>query len=383
MEGDLADEEFAEGEQMHIGARLSEMRLEQRLSIDQPWLTPLHDLKVELNFHYRKIRETWGRTEIITIALGFAALFTGSTDLASGEFSGGGDIWKVGIDGLNAITWQAFAMMIMSVVFWVIFLFRILGEYPLMREKTLYLFIGLGAVQIGIIVSHADNPKFPLGSSFFDFVGLIMGASILGFLSFNTWQAVAQTRDVHVENQHGHPDPRKMEAAMRDHSLVAWCAVLVFWCLTVIIFSWFGAHSVAFRDSTNMWLYRVFYVISGTISVFALIHVLWYPQLMLGSAGQEIESHRSREVSRKLRGEDSVEKGQRGTCPTCGGATPVKRNFVTGMIEVVCLTDDCDGVGAPDENCESCSTKFPKRISCDGCGTSAPISDHFPDDEAW
>ena len=34
-----------------------------------------------------------------------------------------------------------------------------------------------------------------------------------------------------------------------------------------------------------------------------MIHLLWYPQMMLGDAGQRIQSDRAREVTRDLRGE--------------------------------------------------------------------------------
>ncbi|MDP6099292.1 MAG: hypothetical protein QF566_03850 [Candidatus Thalassarchaeaceae archaeon] len=367
---------------MHTGLRLSQMRLEQRLSVSQPWLEPLHDLKVELSFHYQKIAETWGRVDIITLALGCLAFLSGSSDLSSGELSGGGDVWRVGLDGLNAVEWQAFAMMIVSFALWVVFLFRILGKYPLMREKTLYLFIGWVSVQVGFIISHAGTPEFPFNARLVDFASPLIGTTILVFLTYNTWQAVVQTRDLHVETQHNHPDPRKMVEAQRDHSLVAWGVVLVIWTLTIILSGWFGSHSVAFRDSSNMWIFRVMYFITGTVSVLALLHLLWYPQMMLGATGQEIESHRSREVSRKMRGEDSEELGQRGKCPSCGADSPVTR-LPTGLLEVICMTEECDGVGAPGERCADCSTLFPNRITCVGCETSAPLSDHLSDDEAW
>lgn len=382
MEDDVSISESLQGEQMHTGLRLSKMRMEQRLSVSQPWLSPLHDLKVELTFHYKKLRETCGRKDVVTLVLGALAFLTGSSDLSSGELSGGGDIWRVGLDGLNAIEWQAFAMMIISFALWVVFLFRTLGEYPLMREKTLYLFLGWIAVQGGLIVSHAKAPNFPFDSSMIDFAGLSFGVIILSFLSYNTWQAVVQTRDLHVETQHAHPDPRVMAEAHRDHSLVAWGFVLVIWSLTTIIGGWFGAHSVAFRDSSNMWPYRTLYFIIGTISIASLLHLLWYPQMMLGATGQEIESNRSREVSRKMRGDDFEELGQRGICPSCGADSPVTR-LPTGMLEVICTTVDCIGVGAPGERCDECSSLFPNRITCDNCGTSSPLGDHLPDDEAW
>ena len=382
MEEEEPESEQATGEQMHTGMRLSNMRLDQHLSVSQPWLVPLHDLKVELSFHYRKVRETWSRKSLISLIIGSLAFLAGSSDLSSGEFSGGGNIWAVGVDGIADIEWQAFAMMITSFILWALFIMRILSEYPLMREKTIYLFVGWVSVQAGLVISIAGAPNFPFGASMFNFVGLVIGIVVLGFLSFNTWQAVMQTRDLHVVTQHSHPDPRKMQDAIRDHSLQAWVLILIVWGLLVVINGWFGAHSVAFRDSSGMGIYRVLYFISGILCVWSLIHLLWYPQMMLGATGQEIESDRAREVSRKLRGEGEKVEGQHGECPSCGSNTPVTR-LSTGVIEVACATDECHGVGAPGERCDDCSLVFPNRITCEGCGSSAPISNHLPDQEAW
>lgn len=370
------------GEAMHMGQRLSAMRLEQRLSAQHAWLEPLHNLKVELSFHYRKVRERWGKGATITLIVGCLAFLSGSTDLGSGELSGGGNVWLVGGEGLTAIEWQAFAMMVTSLSLWVLFISRIVVQYPLMREKIFYLLLGVVAAQLGLIVSHGNSPNFPFTTDIYDFAGLLGGGIILGFLSFNTWQAVVQTRDLHVETQHGHPDPRRMEAARRDHSLDVWGLVVIGWVLLVLFNAWAGAHSVAFRDAPGSLPFVILYVISGWLAVWTLLHILWYPQMMLGSSETEIESHRAREVSAKMRGEKVAESGQRGECPACGARTPITR-LATGLLEVACATDECDGRGVPGERCSSCSSPLPSRITCEGCGTSAPLSDHLPDQEAW
>lgn len=380
--GDDGESMAASGEAMHTGYRLSTMRIEQRLSINQPWLEPLHDLKVEFSFHYRKVRERWGIGATITLVVGCLAFLTGASDLGSGELSGGGNVWLVGVDGLQAIEWQAFAMMVTSISLWFLFISRIITQYPIMREKAFYLILGMFAANIGLIVTHAGAPKFPLGADLSSLFGLLGGGLILGFLCFNTWQAVVQTRDLHVETQHGHPDPRRVEAAKRDHSLQAWVLVLIGWALLVLLNSWAAAHSVASRDSSAMFPSVLLYVVSGWLVIWTLLHILWYPQMMLGSSETEIESHRAREVSAKLRGEELSAGGQKGECPVCGGRTAVTR-LPTGLLEVACVGDDCHGSGVPGERCTDCSSPLPLRITCEGCGTSAPLSDHLPDLEAW
>ena len=371
-----------EGEAMHIGLRLSKLKIEQRMSIKQPWLEPLHNLKVEFSFHYRKVRETWSPRLLITLVIGCLAFLTSSSDLGSGELSSGGDIWRVGLEGLNNVQWQAFAMMVTSLALWVLFIIRILTEFPLMREKSLYLLIGLVILEAGVLVSHSSAPSFPLRAQPRDFFGLFAGLGVLGFLAFNTWQAVVQTRDLHVETQHNHPDPRIMADSRRDHSLEAWAAILVGWVLIALLNSWFGAHSIAFRGENNNWIYRPLYFFTGSLLVWVLLHLLWYPQMMLGATGTEIESDRAREVSRKMRGEDELQSGQRGECPSCGEPTSVTR-LATGVLAVLCVEENCLGVGTPGERCSICSSVFPSRVTCGDCGTSAPVGDHLPDQEAW
>jgi hypothetical protein len=371
-----------EGEQMHTGLRLSELRLAQRLSLQQTWLLPLHELKVELLFHYKKVRETWGRGHIVTLLVGSLAFLFGTWDLNSGELSGGGDIWQVGLSGMNAVVWQAFAMLMVSYGLWVIFVYRLMADFPLMRGQTFYLLIAWVAVQFGMINSHANSPRFPIGATWQNSVWFGVSIAILSFLSFNTWQAVLQTRDLHVESKHSHPDPRQMIQAMRDHSLIAWSTVLISWGLLVLVNGWSGAHAIALRDPSDLWPLRVLYFVTGVASIFTLLHLLWFPQMMLGAAGEVIESDRAREVSRGLRGEDSVVTRQRGSCPACGEVTAVSR-LATGELEVTCGDDSCDGIGSPGARCPACSKVLPTRVSCESCGTSAPVIDHLADEDAW
>jgi len=113
-----------------------------------------------------------------------------------------------------------------------------------------------------------------------------------------------------------------------------------------------------------------------------MMHLLWYPQMMLGDAGQRIQSDRAREVTRDLRGDVVEESRQPGKCPACGAATPISRQ-ADGELEVSCAGEQCHGAGRPGERCPECAAVLPTRISCENCGTSAPVVDHLPDDDAW
>ena len=382
--GSLMDESAHEGEAMHTGMRLSEIRLQQRLSLQQPLLLPLHLLKAELLFHYQKLRETWGREHLITLGFGLFAFLLGSWDLGIGEQRSGGDIWTVGVNGLNSVSTAAFALLLLSYASWVWYLFRLQRQFPVVRGFALWMFIGWVAMQFGTMRAHAMSPRFPFDSDFQGMVWFAACAVVLLFIGYIFGQAVIQTRDVHVQTQHAHPDPRRMETAMRDHSLVAWTAVLVAWGVFIALSSWFGAHYLALRAPMPVGhgLFKVGYYLFGAISLVTMMHLLWYPQMMLGDAGQRIQSDRAREVTRDLRGEVGGDARQPGKCPACGAATPISR-LADGELEVSCAGEQCHGAGKPSERCPECAAVLPTRISCENCGTSAPVVDHLPDDDAW
>ena len=64
---------------------------------------------------------------------------------------------------------------------------------------------------------------------------------------FVVHRAVSETRDIHVEEKHAHPDPRLVERAWKDHRLEAWSASLVIWIMMINIMSWSGSHAISQR----------------------------------------------------------------------------------------------------------------------------------------
>ena len=115
-----------------------------------------------------------------------------------------------------------------------------------------------------------------------------------------------------------------------------------------------------------------------------MLHVLWYPQLMLGSGGMRIESSISRQIGGMQSPGTEVEQKSAiaGKCPDCGEVTAVNK-LPSGEIEASCAIAGCNGVGTPGEKCSVCATRISSRMICTACNTSAPIDSHFSDDEAW
>jgi hypothetical protein len=201
-------------------------------------------------------------------------------------------------------------------------------------------------------------------------------------------RAVTETRDVHVEERHWHPDPRQVDLAKRDHSLIAWSFALFAYCFVAVIHAWSGAYYVSVRqpgEQTGWILLKLLYMISGFLLVWLMMHVLWYPQIMLGSAEIRIESDRSRQVgSLRTNTEEkkSPQPSRSGKCPDCGEITAVLMR-ANGEIEAACAIEGCSGNAAPGEKCSVCGTRISSRVICNACNTSAPVGAHFADDEAW
>ena len=149
----------------------------------------------------------------------------------------------------------------------------------------------------------------------------------------------------------------------------------------VNLMSWSGSHAISQRppmdDYSNL-LVGMF-VITGFLAAAFLMHVLWYPQFMLGGAEDRIQSVRAREVAGEA--PEMVVKAEQGKCPICGGSTPAVRHE-SGRVEVPCSAD-CPGLGKPGTSCPECDTVLPIRIECPSCSSNTTIVSHFSRPEAW
>ena len=392
-EGEVEESEVGDGLVFHEGSRLTDLKIKQNLSIDYPRLEPLHHLKIELMFHFYKIRTTWTMSHWITLAIGFAAVVVSGWDFGINELSNSKGFYSIGIDptdensGISNILPGAMVTTLITLALWMILLIRLWTIFPLMRSQAVSLYIALGAAELSQYWAHGFDANFPFGGDSFAYAVTLVGGILIVFVCFILQRAVTETRDVHVEERHWHPDPRQREIAMRDHSLIAWSAALISYCVLVVIHAWSGAHYVAVRQPTETdwwWILKTIYVVSGLLIVWLMLHVLWYPQLMLGSGGMRIESSISRQIGGMQSPGTEVEQKSAiaGKCPDCGEVTAVNK-LPSGEIEASCAIAGCNGVGTPGEKCSVCATRISSRMICTACNTSAPIDSHFSDDEAW
>ena len=328
------------------------------------------------------IRRQWGIGELACLGLAFAGMVLGAWDLGIGELAGGGDYNRVGLSGFQNLSDLSLMLALLSIIAWAGVFVTMWTRYPIMRENLVYLWLAMMAVQLGAISSHSESPDFPAGSTGMDWAMVGISNLVLFFLSIVVvHRAVIETRDIHVEERHSHPDPRVVQKAWRDHSLRAWSLSLGMWMILVNLMSWSGSHVISQRppivDYSNL-MVGVF-VITGFLAAAFLMHVLWYPQFMLGGAEDRIQSVRAREVAGEA--PEPTVKAEQGKCPICSGSTPAVRHE-SGRIEVPCSAE-CSGLGKPGTPCPECDAVLPIRIECPSCSSNTTIVSHFSRPEAW
>ncbi len=367
--------------------RLSDVKNFTKISNVHPRLESVDKVISEFPYIFKLIRQNWTSTHLMAVGLAILGSIAGAWDLGVGELSSGGDYNTMGINPFNPdsgilqanaaaifLTFLSAALWIASIgVNWMI--------YPLMRSHALYLIAGIISVQIGMIAVHSTTPSFPFGAGLSSTFGLVVGESVLAFiLSVIIYRSVTETRDLHVEVHHPHPDPREQDRADRDHSLGAWTLMLFLFAIMVNISAWAGSHHVSPRppfESSRMFTYLL-YLLSTWIFILIFNLILWYPQLMLGNSTTTIESERSRQAGIEVGNSEN----SNGLCPHCGEESKTQITD-EGIIVGPCPKDGCGDVNPIGQDCSKCGVVISSAIICHKCGQESSASDLFPVEEAW
>ena len=262
--------------------RLSDYSIGNRFSKINQNLGPIDILFAEIKYNFLLVRKFWGVKEGVMIGLFVAGFFLGTWDFGIGEISGGGDYNRWGIlggedSGFLHMKDLALILSLLSVICWAGFVVMLWNSYPIMRENMVYLLIGMGFIQFGNIKSHADNPSFPWESGIGGWIWVLVSNLVMLFLSiFVVRRAVVETRDIHVQRKHSHPDPRVIERAWKDHSLVAWSLGIAIWIIVLNISFWSSAHSVAPSPGDLDFSYPLsfLYMFSGILATFLLLWIV-------------------------------------------------------------------------------------------------------------
>jgi hypothetical protein len=355
--------------------RLVDIKLNKHLTDLHPSLARIDLLRQEWKFQYRLLWLEWNMTHWMAFITGAFAFIIGAV---SGEVLSGGDAKVVGMEGMSSISGFDYFQILLSIVLWIWFIVQCSLIFPIMRGHLLNMIIVWVSLMAAQMLFHVSAPDFPLEIETGDMLGGIILVAIAVFFTYFFWKAVTETRDLHVQGHHVHSDVRLMEVAMREHSLQGWTVLLGGWIVLMIINSWSGAHFIADRyaDRTGS---LIVHLITGVLSVGGLMHILWFPQRMLGTEAtvQTRAAFRS-----DTSNEEEKDIALQGSCSSCGSDVDVKRSE-SGEITISCPQEDCQGKGISGDKCSECEKRLPSRIACPSCGLNAPVIDFLPDSEAW
>ena len=356
--------------------RLGDIVLERKFGDLHPLLDNIDQLRHEWKFQFKLLRHEWGQAHVVTMLTGFLAFLLGSV---STELFSGGDPKLSGTVGMAAIGGFAFFQLIVSAILWIWFFIQISVNFPIMRGHIINIIIIWGALFGSQIVFHVNAPSFPIGANLGDALGGVILSAVGCFFTYFFWKAVTETRDFHVQEHRVHTDVRVMEEAMAEHSLYAWTMMVIFWVFAVSLNGWSGSHFIAERDASNYWAYAI-HICTGLLLIYILMHILWFPQRMLGE-GTRVQTRAAAVADANLL-LDGVMLAAEGSCPSCQESAPVSRDN-NGDTILDCATQDCNRIGPVGSVCEGCGVKYPTRYTCTSCGVNSPASDFIPDSEAW
>lgn len=376
----------SEAEEVAIMERLSDHHSRSTFSNFDSRLQILDDVFSEISYSLDLIRKYWGAKELVMMAFCVSGFILGTWDIGIGEISSGGDYDRWGImgdeSGFLHMKDLALIVSLLSLICWLGFVVMLWNSYPIMRENMLYLLIGMGFILFGFIRAHAENPDFPTGAGLSSWTWVIIANLIMLFLStFVVRRAVVETRDIHVQRKHAHPDPRVVDRAWKDHSLFAWSIAIAIWIIFLNISFWSSTHSIAPSpgDLDFSFSLVLIHVLTGIIATFLLLTIVWFPEFMLGATEVRIQSSRAREVSGE---EVRAKKVEQGKCPVCNQKTSATMDE-DGNITIPCEIEGCRGKGIVGSDCKECDSKIPTRLVCVNCGSNTPVGGHFGRVEAW
>lgn len=376
----------SEAEGVALMERLSDHHSRSTFSNFDRRLQILDDVFSEISYSLDLIRKYWGAKELVMMAFCVSGFILGTWDIGIGEISSGGDYDRWGImgdeSGFLHMKDLALIVSLLSLICWLGFVVMLWNSYPIMRENMLYLLIGMGFILFGFIRAHAENPDFPTGAGLSSWSWVIIANLIMLFLStFVVRRAVVETRDIHVQRKHAHPDPRVVDRAWKDHSLFAWSIAIAIWIIFLNISFWSSTHSIAPSpgDLDFSFSLVLIHVLTGIIAIFLLLTIVWFPEFMLGATEVRIQSSRAREVSGE---EVRAKKVEQGMCPVCNQKTSATMDE-DGNITIPCEIEGCRGKGIVGSDCKECDSKIPTRLVCVNCGSNTPVGGHFGRVEAW
>ena len=357
--------------------RLRDMELKVKVGDIHPIFERIDELRKQWKFMFLLAKNDWKKENYLMLGFGVLAFILGAV---SADIVSGGDSLATGMEGITGAGSFSFFQMLLSIVCWVVFLYFVWIEFPVMRIHSITMMLVWNGMLFANVFFHQNNPDWPSEMALSDMMYGTLIMLVVVFFTYFFWKAVSDTRDLHVQVHHVHEDVRIMERDMYEHSLGGWGSMLLVWFSTTFISAWSGVNFVASRNNDSYFTLIV-HILSGVMIIPMILMLIWYPQRMLGTATKI-------STSAALTAEIEMSQGQLNIstdakCPECDA--PVKLSMeLDGQISVPCPEEGCETKsGIIGSKCPGCNKEFPSRFNCQSCNTNIPYVDTIPDTEAW
>ena len=359
-----------------IPFKLRDVTLTREASNIHPIFSKIDEIRKQCKFMIMVAASSWKREYSLMVGFGILAFVLGSL---SSDVLSGGDTSIRGMDGLLGVGSFSFFQMLLSVVAWIVFLYFVWIEFPVMRIHSITLMLLWNGMILANIFFHQNNQDFPKGSSLSDMMYGTLIMLVVVFFSYFFWKAVSDTRDLYVQVHHVHEDVRVMEQNMYEYSLNGWGALLIGWFTAAFISAWSGVNYIATRNNDDIFALFI-HIISGIMVIPLFLGLIWYPQRILGVTTKI-------STSAALTAEIEMQQGELNLaadakCPECSAAVEISLQL-DGQISVPCENPACETFGVIGSVCLTCGDEHPSRFNCQSCNTNIPYIDTIPDTEAW
>ena len=138
--------------------RLRDMELKVKVGDIHPIFNRIDDLRKQWKFMILLALNDWKKANYLMLGFGIIAFALGSisTDIISG-----GDSLSTGMDGLMGVGSFSFFQMLLSVVAWVVFLYFVWIEFPVMRIHSITMMLIWNGMVFANVFFHQNNPDWP------------------------------------------------------------------------------------------------------------------------------------------------------------------------------------------------------------------------------
>ena len=128
--------------------RLRDMKLKFNASDVHPIFDPIDEVRKQIKFIILLAYNELTKNRTIMLVFGILAFFLGSVN---GSVISGGDSTTTGMNGLMEVGSFPFFQMLISIVCWVIFLYYLMMEFPVMRIHSIVLVLIWNGMTLSLI----------------------------------------------------------------------------------------------------------------------------------------------------------------------------------------------------------------------------------------